>query len=161
MLYIPAGTMKKRIIQLGWFTHLWLINIKWIWFKSRMMTLFIQTYIIFHFQILQVLTHIQIARCSYTLNPARFPRIEGASGNVSEHHTSRSSWHNLKKAVSLLFQKCTIHNKKHEISPRLLLVMPTTTTKRSTYTLPNVVHKSVIDCINTMHFYTTGHKSSN
>ena len=29
---------------------------------------------------------------SYTLNPARFPRIEGASGNVSEHHTSRSSW---------------------------------------------------------------------
>ena len=29
---------------------------------------------------------------SYTLIPARFPRIEGASGNVSEHHTSRSSW---------------------------------------------------------------------
>ena len=29
---------------------------------------------------------------SYTLIPARFPKIEGASGNVSEHHTSRSSW---------------------------------------------------------------------
>ena len=29
---------------------------------------------------------------SYTLIPARFLRIEGASGNVSEHHTSRSGW---------------------------------------------------------------------
>ena len=29
---------------------------------------------------------------SYTLIPARFHRLEGASGNVSEHHTSRSSW---------------------------------------------------------------------
>ena len=30
--------------------------------------------------------------CSYILIPVRFPEIEGASGNVSEHHTSRSSW---------------------------------------------------------------------
>ena len=29
---------------------------------------------------------------SYTLIPARLPRIEGASGNASEHHTARSSW---------------------------------------------------------------------
>ena len=29
---------------------------------------------------------------SYTLRPERFPRIEEASGNVSEHHTSRSTW---------------------------------------------------------------------
>ena len=29
---------------------------------------------------------------SYTLIPTRFPRIEGASGNVSQQHTSRSSW---------------------------------------------------------------------
>ena len=29
---------------------------------------------------------------SYVLISARFPRIEEASGNVSEHHTSRSSW---------------------------------------------------------------------
>ena len=31
--------------------------------------------------------HIQL----YTI-PTRFPRIEGASGNVSGHHTSRSTW---------------------------------------------------------------------
>ena len=30
--------------------------------------------------------------CSYTHIPARFPRVEGESGNVSEHHTSRSNW---------------------------------------------------------------------
>ena len=29
---------------------------------------------------------------SYTLIPARFPRIEGPSSNVSERHNSRSSW---------------------------------------------------------------------
>ena len=29
---------------------------------------------------------------SYTFIPARFPRIEGASGIVSEHHTSKSGF---------------------------------------------------------------------
>ena len=29
---------------------------------------------------------------SYTLIPDRFPRIKGESGNVSGHHTAKSSW---------------------------------------------------------------------
>ena len=39
---------------------------------------------------------------NYTLNPARFPRIEGESGNVSEHHTSRSSWHRSRTEMQTL-----------------------------------------------------------
>ena len=37
-------------------------------------------------------TRIMRVLFSYTLLPARFPRIKGASGNGSEHHTSRSNW---------------------------------------------------------------------
>ena len=36
---------------------------------------------------------------SHTLIPARYPRIEGTSSNVSEHHTSRSNWFTVRTAV--------------------------------------------------------------
>ena len=42
----------------------------------------------------------QFIQISYTLIPARFPRIEGAAGNVSETHSSRFSWNSLRTEVN-------------------------------------------------------------
>ena len=43
--------------------------------------------------------HYDTVLFSYTLIPARFPRIEGASGNSLEHHTSKVKLAYLKNCI--------------------------------------------------------------
>ena len=51
------------------------------------------TYNMIYYLIVGILeTDLEDINRVYALIPARFPRIEGASGNVSKYNTSKSSW---------------------------------------------------------------------